>query len=338
MKILKYLLIIGLIFSFSLQAHAWRWGSSWNQNDLDIQRNALIMDEVPATPGNPGTNKMKMYAKDNGSGSTRIYALDSAGTEVDILTSQTGAPIDATYIVQTANNNLSSEQALGALATGIVKNATTTGVLSIAVADTDYLVTKAVDIITTAPLTINGTTNLDNIIAGADADITFAVTSASTTVTGVAELAIASELNTGTDATRANTPDALAGSIFGTKIVVLKVFDDDVSVFTGDGKIYFTIPEELNGMNLVSVGAHIYTVSSSGVLSVAVHNNTDSADMLSVNITIDETESDSKDATTPATIDTSTDDVATGDEIRIDCDSEGTGAKGLEARLSFRLP
>lgn len=54
-----------------------------------------------------------------------------------------GAPADATYIVQTANGSLSAEQALGALATGLLKNTTTTGVLSIAVAGTDYVVPTA---------------------------------------------------------------------------------------------------------------------------------------------------------------------------------------------------
>lgn len=49
-----------------------------------------------------------------------------------------GAPTDATYITQTANGSLSNEQALGALSTGILKNTTTTGVLSIAAAGTDY--------------------------------------------------------------------------------------------------------------------------------------------------------------------------------------------------------
>ncbi len=48
------------------------------------------------------------------------------------------APSNATYIVQTANAGLSAEQALGALATGILKNTTTTGILSIAIAGTDY--------------------------------------------------------------------------------------------------------------------------------------------------------------------------------------------------------
>lgn len=49
-----------------------------------------------------------------------------------------GAPTDATYITQTANGTLSAEQALSSLATGLVKNTTGTGVLSIAAAGTDY--------------------------------------------------------------------------------------------------------------------------------------------------------------------------------------------------------
>jgi hypothetical protein len=43
-----------------------------------------------------------------------------------------GAPTNATYIVQTSNGTLTNEQALASLATGILKNTTTTGVLSIA--------------------------------------------------------------------------------------------------------------------------------------------------------------------------------------------------------------
>lgn len=54
-----------------------------------------------------------------------------------------GAPSDATYIVQTANATLTNEQALSGLATGILKNTTGTGVLSIAVAGTDYLAADA---------------------------------------------------------------------------------------------------------------------------------------------------------------------------------------------------
>jgi hypothetical protein len=52
--------------------------------------------------------------------------------------SGSGAPVGATYLVQTASGGLSAEQAMGALATGIVKNTTTTGVQSIATVGVDY--------------------------------------------------------------------------------------------------------------------------------------------------------------------------------------------------------
>jgi hypothetical protein len=42
----------------------------------------------------------------------------------------TGAPLDATYITQTANATLTSEQAIGALSSGIMRVATTTGIVS----------------------------------------------------------------------------------------------------------------------------------------------------------------------------------------------------------------
>ena len=52
----------------------------------------------------------------------------------------TGNPPSASakYIVQTADSSLSAEQALDSLATGLLKNNGTTGVLSIATAGTDY--------------------------------------------------------------------------------------------------------------------------------------------------------------------------------------------------------
>lgn len=67
---------------------------------------------------------------------TGVLSIAADGT--DYLSPTTGAPIGAKYITQTADANLTNEQALGSLATGILKNTTTTGVLSIAVAGTDY--------------------------------------------------------------------------------------------------------------------------------------------------------------------------------------------------------
>lgn len=74
------------------------------------------------------------------------FVYDGTGFQVVGIGGSGGAPTDATYIVQTANGSLSNEQALGALATGILKNTTTTGVLSIATAGTDYYNPSGTDV------------------------------------------------------------------------------------------------------------------------------------------------------------------------------------------------
>jgi hypothetical protein len=60
--------------------------------------------------------------------------------------------------------------------------------------------------------------------------------------------------------------------------------------------------------------------------------------MLSTKLTIDANETDSSTAAAAAVIDSTKDDVATGDMLRIDCDVAGTGAKGLIVELQFRMP
>lgn len=62
----------------------------------------------------------------------------SADALLALVTSSAYAPPDSKYIIQTADSDLPNAQVLGSLATGIVKNTTTTGVLSIATAGTDY--------------------------------------------------------------------------------------------------------------------------------------------------------------------------------------------------------
>lgn len=76
------------------------------------------------------------------------------------------APASATYIVQTADATLTNEQALGALATGLLKSTTTTGVLSIATANTDYLPVASPT--TTGTFTSTG----DSALGNSDGDIT----------------------------------------------------------------------------------------------------------------------------------------------------------------------
>lgn len=121
-----------------------------------------------------------------------------------------------------------------------------------------------------------------------------------------------------------------------TKVVSLQVIDEATALTTGDGKMKYVVPVELNGMNLVSVGAHVFTVSSSGLPTIQINNATDAVDMLSTRITIDVSEKDSATAAAPPVIDTGADDVATGDELRIDVDVAGTGTTGLQVRLGFR--
>jgi len=150
--------------------------------------------------------------------------------------------------------------------------------------------------------------------------------------------ASSSEINTGTDDSKYITPDGLAGSNIGTKMIQVKVCDDATALTTGDGKIIFMIPEEMNGMNLVKAHAMVSTVSSSGTPTIQIRNVTDGVDMLSTRITIDASEYTSYTAATAPVIDTTKDDVATGDRIAIDVDSAGSGAKGLTVFLAFRLP
>lgn len=125
-------------------------------------------------------------------------------------------------------------------------------------------------------------------------------------------------------------------SVFGKRIIQLKVLDDATELTTGDGKLIFCIPSELNGYNLIGANAFITTVSSSGNVTVQIRNITDTADMLSTRITIDATELTSFSAAAAPVIDTTHDDVATGDLIAVDIDGAGTGAKGLGVILTFQ--
>jgi len=125
-----------------------------------------------------------------------------------------------------------------------------------------------------------------------------------------------------------------------TKTVVLKVYNEASAIASGDGKIYFTVPAALNGMNLTSVGGHLYTAATSGVVGVQIYNVDSAIHMLSRAMEWDVTEKDTATAaaSSAAKIDTAADGVLTGEELRVDIDAAASGAKGLEVRLSFRTP
>jgi len=162
---------------------------------------------------------------------------------------------------------------------------------------------------------------------------------ATDSVKGIVELAVVSEVNTGTSTILAITPDALAGSNAGIRYVTISPIANDADWSVADGKFYWPVPPALNGMNLVYVSAIDITAGVTGSSTVDIYNVTDSVDMLSTPINIDSEENYSWDATTQPVIDTDHDDVATNDVLRIDISSISTTApKGLVLTLGFQLP
>ena len=155
------------------------------------------------------------------------------------------------------------------------------------------------------------------------------------------------EINTGTEAAKYVSPDALAASIMGRKYMTIKVCDDATIVITGDGRIVVPIQPDFSGMNLISAHAALSTVSSSGLPNITIGRirtgtGAGTVDMLSTAITIDATEATSLTAAAAPVINATYDDVlmnaTSQDQLSINVDGAGTGAKGLAIMLAFGLP
>lgn len=117
----------------------------------------------------------------------------------------------------------------------------------------------------------------------------------------------------------------------------VEVLSATSALTTGDGKKYVPIPYTLNGYNVTRLQAILFAKSTSGTPTIQIARGRQSsptsahtfADMLSTRITIDANEFNSNDAATAYVIDTANDDLATGDILRVDIDTAGTGATGL---------
>lgn len=139
----------------------------------------------------------------------------------------------------------------------------------------------------------------------------------------------------GGTAKKVTTANLAAGT---DRYVQAVVFDFTTENSTGDGKYYIHIPPALNGLNLTYVHAEVITAGTTGTETIQIHNLTQTADMLSTEITIDTGETGSDTAATPPVIDEAEDDVATNDVIRIDIDGvHTTAAEGLVVTLGFGL-
>ena len=151
--------------------------------------------------------------------------------------------------------------------------------------------------------------------------------------TGDEVAASSAEINTGTDETKYITPDALAGSNIGTRVVQQICVDFATELAVAEGVGYIVIPAECNGMNLISARADVITAGTTNASTFDIYNVTDSHSMLSSAISIA-----SAATSGTGTVDTAHDDVATGDVIRFDCDTlSDTKPKGLIVTLAFRL-
>ena len=161
------------------------------------------------------------------------------------------------------------------------------------------------------------------------------------------DFASIAETDTGTEAAKAVTPDGLAGSVHGAKYVTVYVIDFDTALTTGS-KAYWRVPSQFDGMDLMDAHAQLGAAqSTSGTPTVQLVRGRFATaggartftDMLSTEITIDQDEWDSKDATAAPVIKSDgSEAVQEGDLIRIDIDVIGTGSQGLFVTLGFQIP
>lgn len=202
---------------------------------------------------------------------------------------------------------------------------------------TGHVVSSAGSNLTNRP-TLNfagtGVTTVDN-STNNRTDVTInAPSNASTSTAGLATLATSTQVTTGTSDAVVVTPNALADSDYGKRGVQLAL-NGSVALTTSD-KGYFRIPSHMNGWVLVAVSGMCKVASTSGTPTFTVKKG--STSMLSTDLTIDQSETDSSTATTPVVINSSTRTVATGDQIEVACSVAGTGVTYSVVDLVFQLP
>jgi len=129
-----------------------------------------------------------------------------------------------------------------------------------------------------------------------------------------------------------------ADARYGFRVLQTVVTDPAGSVIAiGDRQgAPIIIPAELNGWKITRASGHVTTASTSGPVTVQLHNLTRALDLLSTRITIIANSTDSNAAgNTPSVINTANQIVNTGDEIWADIDTAGANAKGLIVTATF---
>lgn len=116
--------------------------------------------------------------------------------------------------------------------------------------------------------------------------------------------------------------------------VTFVVFESDIDVATGDGVVGFAVPANMDGLELKAALAAVHTKGVTGTTDVQIRRRRAGADvdMLSTKITIGD-----EWYAADGVINTSNDDLSTGDMLFVDVDAvhSGTAPKGLSVSLTF---
>lgn len=228
-------------------------GASANQRaNLKFSTSFTVTDSAPDTVidlANVGPGAGTIGAAGS---AVQSITLDAQGRVTAAIAVAIGSA-SAKYIVQQADASLPNAQATGALATGILKSTTSTGVLSIAVAGTDYQ----------APLTftsgLSGTTTITN-------DFNTGVAGGQTLTFGT---------NASDSGTLRSTSNATKGSITIGE-VPLAVFAMNMSIASGTSAVFDAVkisPQTVvlsgntaittaKGFNLFEINAPTYSAAS----------------------------------------------------------------------------
>jgi len=118
----------------------------------------------------------------------------------------------------------------------------------------------------------------------------------------------------------------------GIRGVCIVLFESDVDVVVGDGKVAFTVPSFMNGMDLVDIVSSCHTMGTSGTTDIQIRRRRagSEVDMLSTKTT-----HENEYFCSDEVINTNNDDIVTGDQLYWDVDAVRTGMKGLSVVLTF---
>lgn len=186
----------------------------------------------------------------------------------------------------------------------------------------DYEITA--DVVEAAPASLDTFDEVAAAVADLQADIVTYAPLASPALTGNPTVPTQSAGNSTTRA--ASTAFVQQELSKQAECLIIAASDETTALTTGNGKATFRMPF---AMTLTSVKASLTTASSSGAPSIDVNDG--GTTIFSTPLTIDQDETTSATATTPAVLSDTA--LAADAEIRIDIDTAGTGAAGLKVYL-----